>query len=429
MNFSGKWKPSIYMLVVEETAESVTLYHTCTKALIRVPQKAYRMLQKVGTFTDPQSQPYLPSFQKLGFCLPLEIDEAEEFSRRSLSALHAETGELFFTIAPTLACNYRCSYCFEEGVPAQTMTEETVEKLCRFIEDAASRTANCRGIRIKWFGGEPLAAFPILHRISDRIKDYCTQHGLSLQTRIITNGSLLTEEMLEILDQYQLQSIQIAMDGTESTYCRCKGAAPADYRHIIELLRRRCDQENFIIRCNCLPDNLQSLMELTTELYADEKLRKHISLYLAQVKSETVAVLSAQEYADAELTFLKHLYDLGWHSQVRNALPSKRTTLCDCLHPQSYLIDAAGDFFCCESQVGSHAARIASLDDGTEQIFRQQRTACQTVCKPLRSACQKCSFYPVCFSGCPKYPRSGKDCSIFQRQLRDTLSLSARAFS
>lgn len=429
MNFSGKWKPSMYTLVVEETESSVTLYHTCTKALLRVPQRAYRTLQKVDTFSDPSSQPYLPSFQRLGFCLPLEIDEAEEFSKRSLRALHEETGELSFTIAPTLACNYRCPYCFEEGVPAQTMTAETVEKLCCFIESTASRTENCRGIRIKWFGGEPLCAFPILHKISDRISDYCTRRGLSLQTRIITNGSLLTEEMLDILDQYQLQSIQIAMDGTESTYCRCKGASPADYRHIIELLRRRCDREKFILRCNCLPDNLQSLMELTDVLYADEKLRRHISLYPAQVKSECVPVLTAQEYADAELRFLKHLYDLGWHSQVRNALPSRRTTLCDCLHQQSYLIDAAGDFFCCESQVGSHAARIASLDDGAEQISRQQRTACQTICRPAADACQKCSFYPVCFSGCPRYPRSGVDCKVFQRQLMDTLLLSSHSFS
>lgn len=429
MEHTETWKQSQYTVEVSRTEESVILYHTCTKALIRVPAEAYRQLLDIEHLQDPLSWRYLSSFQKKGFCIPAGIDEAAEFHERSLHAQQADTEELLFTIAPTTACNYRCSYCFEEGVPARTMHTEMIEKLCVFIEETAAHTPNCKGIGIKWFGGEPLLAFPIICQIASRIQRYCEAQGLSFHTRVITNGALLTEELLDTLEHYHLRTVQIAIDGSCDTYCRCKGASPADYRHIMQLLHRRCDRTHFVIRCNCLPDNLHTLMELADELYADEKIRQNIMLYPAQIRSERIPVLDAPGYAETELAFLRHLYTLGWFSQIRNALPARRTAPCESMQPQNYIIDASGDIFCCESHVGNHAARIASLDDSPEEIRLRKKSSCQNICQKLPKRCQNCTYYPVCFQGCPEYPRHEADCASFKQQILEVLKLFAHTVS
>lgn len=423
---SDGMKASQYNIEVSNTDGTVVLYNTRTNMLIRVPAKAYEQLKKIEDLPEPQSQPYIASFVRRGFCVPAEMDEAAQFYAQSIRFLKAVSEELVFTIAVTTACNYRCPYCFEEGVPANEMSDETVDKLCTLIEKTADHTVGCKSISIKWFGGEPLLALPVIRKVSVRIKKYCAQHDMSIYTRIITNGALLTEEVLDTLAEYGLRSVQISMDGTCETYCRCKVATPEDYQTVMEIIRSHCEKVHFILRFNCLPDNLQSLMDLASELYADERVRQHISLYLAQVQSDAMDVFDSCGFADAQLAFLQHLYDLGWYSQIKNALPSRRTSPCDGVQAEIYMVDAIGSLFVCEAHVGNSAMRIASLDDSIEDIWAKKEALCQDFNQSLTGKCKTCAYYPICFSGCPRQPRTGKDCYAFQKQVMGTLQLISR---
>ena len=38
------------------------------------------------------------------------------------------------TIAPTMACNFRCPYCYEKGKEYTSMNEDTVQKVKEYIE-------------------------------------------------------------------------------------------------------------------------------------------------------------------------------------------------------------------------------------------------------------------------------------------------------
>ena len=50
---------------------------------------------------------------------------------------------LSLTINPTVACNFRCPYCFEEGHPVTRMTDEIEEKvLAHFGLNGAGRKAD-----------------------------------------------------------------------------------------------------------------------------------------------------------------------------------------------------------------------------------------------------------------------------------------------
>ncbi len=427
--YSGKkadrMKASQYNIEVSNTNGDVVLYNTRTNILIRVPDKAYEQLKKIEDLQEPESQSYISSFKKRGFCVPAEWDESAQLYEQSMHFLKTSSEELFFTIAVTTACNYRCPYCFEEGVPVREMSDETVDKLCTMIEKTAAHTKGCKRISIKWFGGEPLLAFSVIRKVSARIKEYCEQHAISMHTRIITNGALLTEEILDTLANYGLISVHISMDGTCEEYCRYKVATPENYRTVMDVIKTYCEKVHFVLRFNCVPGNLQSLMDLASELYANEKVRQHISLYLAHIQTDRMETFDASGFADAQLAFIRHLRNLGWYSQVRDMLPTRLMAPCVNIKKEFYIVDAAGSIFACESDVGNDAMRMASLEDDVEDIWAKKEAQCRNYNRPLIGKCKSCAYYPLCFSGCFHYPRKEEDCCVFQKQILDTLNLIA----
>lgn len=132
-----------------------------------------------------------------------------------------------YVILPTLHCNARCVYCYEEGRPQTRMAPETVEQTLRYILATHAE----EGIKLNWFGGEPLLCPDIIDRISRGVKEA----GIPYRSNVVTNGSLLTPEILEkMLGLWNTRSIQISMDGAEPDYiARKRYYSDSDQYHAV----------------------------------------------------------------------------------------------------------------------------------------------------------------------------------------------------
>lgn len=110
------------------------------------------------------------------------------------------------------ACNYTCRFCF-----AQNLGEKPVS----FNEgvDILNRLAEAGMEKINFAGGEPL--------IHPRLFDYCkVAHDLGMTISITTNGSLLTQSMIETHNNYIdwiALSVDSADDAIEKELGRGKG--------------------------------------------------------------------------------------------------------------------------------------------------------------------------------------------------------------
>ena len=97
------------------------------------------------------------------FLVPADKDECAYYNQISaLMRAYSKKKEVRgYTILPTLDCNARCVYCYEEGTKPVSMSSETVEQTIRFIRN------NCGGseVKLSWFGGEPLLRPDIIDRI------------------------------------------------------------------------------------------------------------------------------------------------------------------------------------------------------------------------------------------------------------------------
>lgn len=419
-------KASKFNLIAAQKDDRISLYNTRTGALVWASKAAYERLSSPLQMHQAQQDARAMGFLRRGFLVPESMDESASFYAQYRRFLDMEAETVSVTAAVTLACNYRCRYCFESDVLQPQATRSSPDALCAFIEKAAQALTNCKTISVKWFGGEPLLHFEYILTASERLLRYCEQNGIHLRTRLITNGALLTDAMIEPFKRFGLVSIQITLDGTKETYCAYKGASPQDYDAVLDLIDRQCGNVQFNLRLNCYPANLSSLMALTDELYSRKHVRDRVNLYLAPVQSCDMETFDPEDYADAHLRFVEHLYALGWHSQVRNALIAQRSSPCDNLKPEGFIADYAGNLYACEGHIGNACARIASFENDIAYIQEQKQTQLRAYEQSLTEACKSCAYFPMCFSGCPFHRRPGSGCAAFQRMVRGILEINTR---
>jgi len=110
-----------------------------------------------------------------------------------------------------LSCNYSCDYC------SQKFVERAEETSRKDIDAFMSKLDNLefdaeQGLRIEFWGGEPLVYWktlkPLAEQLAERFEDWDNLPAMS----IITNGSLLNEEICAWL-YYMGFSVSISHDG------------------------------------------------------------------------------------------------------------------------------------------------------------------------------------------------------------------------
>jgi radical SAM protein with 4Fe4S-binding SPASM domain len=106
----------------------------------------------------------------------------------------------------TRRCNLRCRHCY---IGPQEDVELAPEEVSKVLEEFEK----LQGLRVIITGGEPL-----LHRDFGAINGFLPEY--SLRKILITNGTLLTDEVLKRLN---LEEIQISVDGLQEAHDALRG--------------------------------------------------------------------------------------------------------------------------------------------------------------------------------------------------------------
>ena len=97
---------------------------------------------------------------------------------------------------------------------------------------------------ITFFGGEPLLNLPVMYDIAERAHAMCEERGVKMLINIITNGLLLTEEVVDRLQPFGLNGIKITLDGDKHTHDRMRPlrGKQGTFDRIIENVKRVADK-------------------------------------------------------------------------------------------------------------------------------------------------------------------------------------------
>jgi uncharacterized Fe-S cluster-containing radical SAM superfamily protein len=118
---------------------------------------------------------------------------------------------LILTIAPTLACNFGCDYCFQgQDKSNETMSPAVQDAIVALVERAAARI---KVMGVAWYGGEPLIRRPVIEALSDRLIALCDARGIHYEASMVTNGYFLDAEAARSLHQRRVKQVQVTLDG------------------------------------------------------------------------------------------------------------------------------------------------------------------------------------------------------------------------
>ena len=119
---------------------------------------------------------------------------------------------LELVIMPTMQCNFRCSYCYED-FKMGAMDEKAIKSIIKYLYHTLNKHS---GLIIDWFGGEPLLSLSQMEKISNQAIKLCSALKIPYYSCITTNGYLLTPENIHKLLKMRVYNMQITIDGSES---------------------------------------------------------------------------------------------------------------------------------------------------------------------------------------------------------------------
>jgi len=110
------------------------------------------------------------------------------------------------TILLTDNCNYKCSYCYQWSASGHDLDPLIAKNAVEYVLNNSNQELN-----ITFSGGEPLLKFNLINKCVYYIKKKGEAQNKKVSFSIITNGSLINDEILEFLNDNNFD-VQFSFD-------------------------------------------------------------------------------------------------------------------------------------------------------------------------------------------------------------------------
>ena len=292
-----------------------------------------------------------------------------------------------YTILPTTGCNARCFYCYEQGTRPVTMTAETASQVVQYI-------VGHRGdekITLRWFGGEPLVNAKVIDQICTELNG----QGVPFRSEMITNGYLFDADMVQrAKNLWQLQRVQITLDGTAQTYNRVKAYVYQGvnaFERVLENIGQLIAVGiRVLIRLNVDKHNIGEMVELAELLHQHFGSNEHLSVYSHELFGERTPEDNATLFAQR----MQLEQQIAKHGILRIKELPKVIHLNRCMadNDGSVVIAPDGHLGKCEHFIDREFFGHIDSEERDMTIIRKFKERRAEI-----EACATCPFYPQCY--------------------------------
>ena len=386
-----------YVLRVDHE-DKVLLHNAVTGRLVVLEREEAEALETLPGSYSPEMEQLVTEH----YLVPESYDEHQQaVSLRNI--LHrfevADAGKPIsitrYTILPTTACNARCYYCYEHGMPAFTMTEQIADDTVKFIADHCGASKN---VFIRWFGGEPTAA---AHRI-DQICKGLQSKGIQYSSSITTNGYLFDEEMASRAKTlWNLKDAMICVDGTEKNYNEIKAFVNAKdnpYQRVMRNIGLLLEQGVSVeLRMNFDLGNYQDFRDILKEARMRYQGNKLLQVHVFPVKGEYQdkhgrIQHGSKAWFDEKIAELNDLAEKEGLFHRSKELPSLFFSTCYAGTPSFMIISSQGQLARCAGIINDDGQTVGNVVGGvTDEDYWKSWT--QFADPPK---CRGCPFFPSC---------------------------------
>ncbi len=393
------YKSSYYNIDKVINGEEV-IYNSVTKAFMSIdPDTSLpEIVQEMNKF--PNNMQYSELVEN-GFIVLQDENEFKKvkflFDRKFF-----DNSQLNLILVPTMECNFACEYCFEEPFRNSVKKKDYFETIEKYVKKYSKFYTY---LEMSLFGGEPLLFSSELINLINNTSQICKEVNTDFGNSIITNGSLLTEDIMSELIKNNCKMMQITIDGSRETHDQTRKFKTGKKSYdlimgkINDTISKYLDVEefHFILRINLNNNSNEEILE-TLESVLPEY-RSKMKVYFRAVY-DTEMFEGNNENSSADFNDLyKMAVEIGYNT-VSNIHYNRSCESCTNENFLYILPDLT--VWKCLNVLSQEKAQIGFIDDDGElqldgnKIFDwYQALNCFEDKK-----CMECKLLPDCLGGC-----------------------------
>lgn len=395
-----KWSQFILKF---DTDNKKTLFNTYNKATVLLNIEDYDRINqylKHNSYHFPVDIENIKSLHKLGFII--EEDYNEELNLYNKINDSSKSERFNVVLLTTTKCNFKCGYCYENGISrSYSFTHSEINII---IENINNYIKNYRykEIQLTLFGGEPTVNWNFVSEFLPIFKKFCCEKEIELSIDIITNGYLLDKEKINTLLKYDLNGVQITLDGMPEIHNVRRPLINGNetfekiIQNIDSLLLSSIRELTIRInydKNNC--DNISNLLRFLSLKFGEFK--DKIKLSFGIIDSNTVndnksnLLINETDLEKYYLDFHKEVISLGFKINKYFEAGS----LCMSKRDNSVIISPDNKVYKCLSLVGLNEGVVDNLKTGNTNLKNYLNWDVYKECFK-----NKCEFIPMCHTGC-----------------------------
>jgi uncharacterized protein len=413
-----KFKASKYNILVTTKQENF-LFNTYSGSAVQLRDIELKKLNEILCNThqfeeiDSDKEIIIDFLLKHEFIVPFNKNELRYVMNR-YNNMRLDTSDLSLLITPTLKCNMKCFYCYQNRENKNSLNiNEDIDAIVRFADN---KLESSRKFNVTWFGGEPLYYKRFVYKASTALINLAERRNAQYSASIVSNGYLLDASAVCELKKYRVKSIQITLDGSQVQHDKVR-------RHLNPVTNKREDSFSTIIknvnnastffdislRINISQFNFKGIETLIDELAFEGLAEKEVQLYFHPVFNYIVTNptadyrpndnihLKIQDFSILESQWLHYAKQKGF--KIRDPYKTGNSG-CFAVQKNSYIIESSGEVKKCNNDIGKPGTAFTSIMS-TKSIDNHNISIWENYKPDNIKECKNCVFLPLCYSHCP----------------------------
>lgn len=369
------------------------------------------------------------------FLIDDDLDELQLLKLRNNMARHNPNG-LGVVIAPTLSCNFDCPYCYVDREKI-SMDQKRMNAVRMFFSKKLEKTDK---ISVAFTGGEPIIALDVVENLSGYLLGESKKQNKEFSCSMVTNGYLLTPDVIDRLKACGIQTLQITLDGYGDYHDKLRytiGGGKTYSKIVKNLVAASKSGLRIILRSNVEKDNFQGIYNLIDDLAGSEIDKNNIYFVPCMVMDVKTSkgnycgnCFNKDEFAQVEPEII--LYSIKKGFKISKEIFSTLRTFCGANTLSMYVVDSYANVLKCWCNLGrAEKNKIGHINDDGDLVFSDYKNFAKWMTwDPFEiKECRNCKVLPICMGGCMYYNIMGETneigigCSLRRHNLDEIIKI------